>query len=513
MNVIKKNMELPIIKIIKAGYPYADKTYKVGEIIVVAPEKAEELIKKGYAEKTTNEELQKYEEKQFGKRLRGKAEQTRIDKLQKIKLENYMDNVRMFYHSQPFFYDKNCIFWFWNWEENRYKIVDDTDVMIKLDNILGLEGQTVGTKTKANYLEAFKRVGRSRIPKESKKKWIQFKDKAFSIYSGKIHKVTPDYFFTNPIPQELGDLPDTPVMDKLFEEWVGTKYMDTLYEIIAYCCYTSYPIQLLFCLYGSGRNGKSKYMELLRRFIGQENVTSTELDTLLNSRFETFKLYKKLVCSLGETNFGVISKTSMLKKLVGGDVIGYEMKNKNPFDDVNYAKIIIGSNSLPSSNDTSEGFYRRWLIIDFPNEFPDVGKDILETVPEQEYSNLAKKITLILPKLLKRGTFLNQGDIEERKTKYIMSSNPISMFIKKCCFMGYEEFVSYNELYTAYIAYLKKFKKRRIKTTEFKTALEDEGYYVEHTSKKIDDDAWKNGRWVIGLGLYVDWKKRLDEEI
>ena len=56
-------------------------------------------------------------------------------------------------------------------------------------------------------------------------------------------------------------------------------------------------------------NGKSKYLELLRKFIGQDNCCSTELDTLMQSRFEVTRLHKKLVCQMGETNFNEMNKT------------------------------------------------------------------------------------------------------------------------------------------------------------------------------------------------------------
>jgi putative DNA primase/helicase len=72
---------------------------------------------------------------------------------------------------------------------------------------------------------------------------------------------------------------------------------------------------------------------------------------------------------LRETNFNLLTSTNLLKRLVGGDLIGFEKKGKDPFDDYNYAKIMINSNSMPMSQDESDGFYRRWLIIDFPNEF------------------------------------------------------------------------------------------------------------------------------------------------
>jgi len=453
----------------------------------------------------------KYEE--FGKWMKNnkdKIERFETQKQFKIKLDNFIGNVKEFHKTNPFFYDKQNIFWFWDINKFAWEVVDEVDLMNKLDQILGLDGQTVSSRIKSCYLEAFKRVGRNKIPKEAKVKWVQFKDKAYSISSNCFYDIQPNYFFTNPIPHIVSDNPETPVMDKLFEEWVGVEYMDLLYEIIAYSTYRAYPLQVLFSLVGNGRNGKSCFLRLLSRFIGQSNVCSTELDLLVghtSSRFESFKLYKKLVCLMGETNFGTLTQSSLLKKLTGGDMIGFEMKGKKPFDDYNYAKMIIASNSLPSSDDTSDGFYRRWIIVDFPNQFPE-GKDILDTVPIEEYSNLAKKVTLILPKLLKRGSFLGQEDISKRKDKYIMASNPITMFIDACCIKDDNSFVSYGELYLAYVQYLKKHKKRRVLRKEFKIALEDEGIFVDRCSKKIDEvnDGWKSSMWVEGLILKGGWK-------
>lgn len=425
---------------------------------------------------------------------------------QKIRrLDSYLENVQQYWKENPFFYDRAGIFWFWNKELHKYELWDEVDVMVSFDNILGFEGQTVNTSLKSQYLEAFKRVGRSNIPRPAKKKWIQFKDKAFSIKSDTVYEVKPNYFFTNPIPWDIGSSCDTPVMDKLFTEWVGESCKQTLYEIMAYCCYTDYQIQTIFSLYGSGRNGKTQFQRVVNKFIGASNVCSTELDVLLDSRFEAFKLYKKLVCSLGETNFGVLKKTSLLKKLVGGDLIGYEKKGKDPFDDYNYAKIIIASNSLPSSEDTSDGFMRRWLIIDFPNEFNE-GKDVFSSIPEQEYSNLALKVTKMLPKLLKKGVFFNQGTIPERKERYMLASNPLPFFINNFCVKADYEFISYNKLYTAYVRFLRKNKRRKVKMSEFKSELENEGYYVDRTTKNIDGER-QSGRWIEGLAL-----KEIDDE-
>ena len=414
-----------------------------------------------------------------------------------IMIDNYTKNVEQFYKTQPFFYDKTGIFWFW--KDNKYEQMDEIDVMNMLDDILGFEGQTVNSKLKIHYIEGFKRVGRKHKPKNAPTKWIQFNDVAYSIKSNNTYKVQPNYFFTNPIPWKVGKDNKTPVMDKLITEWVGKESLQTAYEIIAYCCLTDYPIHLIFCFVGCGRNGKSKFLGLINKFVGMENVCSTELDVLLDSRFESFKLYKKLVCTLGETNFGVINKTSLLKKLTGQDLIGFEFKNKKPFDDYNYAKIVISSNSLPTSDDTSEGFYRRWLILDFPNIFPE-GKDILKIIPEKEYENLAKKVTEILPGLVNKGSFTNQGTIKEREERYVMASNPLPSFIDNFCNKNSYSFVRYSEFYSAYVLFLKNSKKRRISKGEFTKVLDREAYEIRRTSKKVGEE-WHNDRWIEGLEL------------
>ena len=489
---IEYDNELPFIKKVIKG--------KVVEVRQVSTD----YVLEEFEKKADLKDYEKYYEKKL-KETMDKA----IVKPKILKIDSYLDNAEIFWKHQPFFYDSAGMFWFW--KDNKYEQVDDVDVMNKIDEELGFMGQTINSRIKSNYLEALKRVGRKHRPKDAYKRWIQFKDKAVSLRSGKIHNVTHDYFFTNPIPWEIGKTEETPVMDKLIKEWVGERYVTTAYEMIAYCCYADYPIHLVFCLVGCGRNGKSKFLGMINKFIGRENICSTELDILLDSRFESFKLYKKLVCTMGETNFGVMKKTSLLKKLTGQDMIGFEFKNKKPFDDYNYAKIIISSNSLPTTADTSEGFFRRWLILDFPNIFPE-GKDILNTIPKEEYNNLAKKVVGILPRLLDNSKFTNQGSIETRKKRYIMASNPLVFFIKVCCNVGEEEFYSYNELYTAYTSYLRQHKKRKVKMVEFKSALQDEGFWVEKTSKKVGDD-WKSGYWVEGVSLRFDWKEHICDNL
>jgi len=323
---------------------------------------------------------------------------------------------------------------------------------------------TVKAKERSEILEALKQEARLKKPENIKPSWIQFGRIIYDIKTGEMFEATNNYFATNPIPYNLNkdNFIETPILDKIFAEWVGEKNIRILYEIISYCLLPDYPIHRLFCLIGSGLNGKTCFLRLLKKFIGEENTTATELDLLLSSRFEITRLYKKLVCIMGETNFSEINKTSIIKKLTGQDLIGFEYKNKTPFNDTNYAKILIATNSLPTTTDKTIGFYRRWLIIDFPNRFSEE-KDILDDIPEEEYSCLALKCCMILKDLLEKRKFTNEGTVEERAERYEAKSNFLEKFVKETTKEDLNRYITKADFYKQFMSWCKENRHRELR--------------------------------------------------
>lgn len=402
------------------------------------------------------------------------------------------------YKIKPFFFDSGRIWWTWNNEFKKWEKVDKTDILNLVSN--NSEADTINSTDKSEILEAMKQIGRNKMPKEPPKSWVQFKDTIVDLENDKKFKATPKYFMTNPIPWEIGNSEETPKMDKIFEEWVGKDYKRTLYEIIAYCALPDYPIHRLFCLVGEGRNGKSCFQRLVKRFIGNSNITSTDLSDLVKSRFEKAKLYKKLVCILGETNFSTITRTSLIKRLTGQDSISFEFKRKDPIDDVNYAKIIIATNGLPYSEDQSDGFYRRWCIVEFPNKFKGE-KDILDEIPKEEYNNLVKKCIGILKELLDKRNFHKEGDVEKRKKKYEDLSNPVSKFIEEMCKREGE--VPFFKFYEELGNFIEGKNYRQLSKIEVSKILNREGFDVKTKRKKKPNG--KATTWKMIMGLSLDY--------
>lgn len=430
-----------------------------------------------------------------------------------LNITNYIENVEKFHKVQPFFYDNSGLFWFWDKHEFKYKIYDDIDILNSLESLMKFEGQTTNQKLRSQYLDSFKRVGRKNIPLTAPITWVQLKDKIFDIENNNIFDVTPKYFFTNPIPQNVGEIEDTPTLDKIFSEWVGERNIVILYEIISYCLVRDYPIHRIFCFVGSGNNGKTCFLRLLNSFVGSYNCTSTELDTLLNSRFEVTKLHKKLICLMGETDFTTMKKTSMLKKLSGQDQIGFEYKNKNPFEDVNYAKITIATNNLPITDDKTRGFYRRWLIIDFPNEFNEK-KDILKDIPLIEYDNLTRKCLRILKELLEKREFTNEGSIDDRQRKYEEVSNILGKFILERCYKNVDGEITFTDFYSKFCEYCRQHKHRVMSGQMVGKLLGKEGFErVRKSISKLDDISQERITTTIYVILGLKFKEETQSKL
>ncbi len=405
-----------------------------------------------------------------------------------------------FYKIKPYFFDGIGFFWIWNDVRKCYERKDEFQMMNRLKQCAETKKFQVTQSTFwTEMLRSLKLIGRNYEPKPFRKTWVQFKDEIFDYVSKQKFKSTPTFFNTNPIPWKIGETEDTPIIDKLFEEWVGKDYIKTLKETIALGMMQDYPLHRIICLLGRGLNGKGVFQRLLKNVMGEKNVCSSNLTKLIRNTFETSKLYKKLICLMGETDFATLKDTSILKQLSGQDLISAEFKGKDGFDFENFSTLFVATNSLPITEDRTDGFYRRWLIIDFPNQFEE-GKDILTTVPEEEYSNLCKQLLDLMPALVERGIFDNDGTIEERKKKYEDKSNPVKLFIRKNYVDDVNGQIPFFEFYDKFNIFCSERGFRELSKKNVSQVLDDMGYHTEKKDIKIGEE-WKKWVFIIGIDI------------
>ena len=346
----------------------------------------------------------------------------------------------------PLFFDRVGLWWLWDTNILAWRKSDEVDILNMVSRKIKSPLDLINAKVKNEVLLLLRLHGRKNIPKEAPESWIQFKNGIIDLndFEAGLIKPSPEYFMTNPIPWDISNIDDTPFIDKLFKEWVDPnfpQFVDTLFEIFAYCLYRDYPINRIFCLHGPGSNGKTTFLNLLRKFLGAENYSSTRLSTLLNNRFELATFHKKLIVTISETTFREIENSDVIKDLSGGDSVKFEYKYATgALNEKNYAKLLISTNNLPPTSDKSQGYYRRWLIVDFPNVFTEK-RDVLAEIPEEEYGNLARKCILKLKELLEKREFSNEGTIEERQFRYEDRSNPFEKFLREFIIEDYDGYI------------------------------------------------------------------------
>ena len=120
---------------------------------------------------------------------------------------------------------------------------------------------------------------------------------------------------------------------------------------------------------GSGRNGKSKMIELYERLLGIENVTEISLSAIENDNFAMTNLYNKYANFSADISREALENTGNFKSLIGRDTISANRKFKSNIEFKNFAKMIFAANNIPETKDLSDGFFDRWVIVDFPFKF------------------------------------------------------------------------------------------------------------------------------------------------
>lgn len=399
----------------------------------------------------------------------------------------------------PYFYDRNKLWWFWNENRKCYEKVDETDLINELRTQV-IQIKSYNSTERNEILNALRDEGRKYIPKPAKKTWVQFADVIVDYETYEKIDPKPNYFITNPLPYKLGENDDTPTIDELFKQWVGEKYYSNLYEILAYCMITHYPIHRIFVLLGEGRNGKGSFLKILEKFMGEENGCSSDFGLLIQGRFERARLYKKLYCQMGEINSSVIKKTNILKMLSGEDSVPIEFKGKDGFDFHNYAKIIIATNKLPESIDKTIGFFSRWMIIDFPNQFNEKS-GLIEQIPDKEFENLCLKCLNVLKALLERFKFCNEGSYEERAERYEERASTFNEFMAKYIRQEFASETALFEVYEAYVSYCSQRGIVAVKKSVVSAMLKTKGFDVKVVHVEKDDGSRTTRYVVVGLVL------------
>ncbi|RLG56360.1 MAG: hypothetical protein DRN95_06880 [Candidatus Hydrothermarchaeota archaeon] len=289
------------------------------------------------------------------------------------------------------------------------------------------------------------------------KKWVTEGELTLEEYNPKVFKRAKINAEFTPPPEGMNE--DNwfeygpklcPNIHNAFVSWVGPNNARLLYEIVGYCLWPDYPIHVAFMLVGEGSNGKSTFINLLRTFLGHGNYASIPLQLLTTNRFLIGELYGKLANVFPDLPKTPLINTGIFKALTGQDEVYADIKHKKGFSFVNYAKMICSANELPAVTDNTYAFWRRWVVVEFPNRFPPDPNFIHTFTTRDELNGLLIMTLHALRALLKRGSFTVVGDFKET---WLRRANSVYAFIQdmvEFCGDTRDCYTPKDELYAAY---------------------------------------------------------------
>jgi P4 family phage/plasmid primase-like protien len=297
-----------------------------------------------------------------------------------------------------------------------------------------------------------------------------------NIITKELTPFNPQKIFFNKLPVEFNPSAECPTIIEHFNTVLKDEEdIPVLLELFGFLLLKEYKIEKAIMFVGSGRNGKSKTIELMKRFIGVDNCSSLPLRALNEDSFSLSELFGKMANLSADLSKTDLKETGMIKALIGRDLIQAKRKFLRDLNFVNYAKMIFACNELPKIYDTTDGFWTKWILIQFPYKFitqeqynllPQeekwkhkiINPDIIEelTTPE-ELSGLLNLALEHLENLLKNKDFDYSKSTAEVKEMWIRQSDSFTAF----CYDNLEEgegSITKNDLRKTFHKYCKKHK-------------------------------------------------------
>jgi len=194
------------------------------------------------------------------------------------------------------------------------------------------------------------------------------------VRTGELLEHSPRFGFKYCLPYEYN--PDN--RSEFFFDWLSqvmcdkAELIESVLDYMAYCLYPGYDDHCFLYMIGTGKNGKSTLINVIRALVGPDNMSSVGLSQLVNNRFAPAQLDGKLVnlCEEAGGDFISAEGANRIKLLSSGGEMLVEEKGKQGYMYRNQAKLVFAANQSPKMSEHTEAIKRRLLVIPFDYRIP-----------------------------------------------------------------------------------------------------------------------------------------------
>lgn len=273
-------------------------------------------------------------------------------------------------------------------------------------------------------------------------KFIAFRNGILNIDTNELLPYSPDFIITNKIEWDYNKNAYSEEVDEVLNNIScnDKEIRKLLEEVVGSCFYRSQTLAggKAFMLIGTGANGKSTYLNMLKHLLGQKNTSSLGLKNL-DEKFATVMMFGKLANIGDDISEKMVNDLSCFKKIVTGERIEAEQKGQPRFEFEPYCKLIFSVNNIPrmGTGADSGAIRRRLVIVPFNAKFtkenlgdsfnPYIGSK-LKSQESMEY--LIKLGIEGLKRVLENKEYTTPDKIKKEIRDFEISNDPILAFIE-----------------------------------------------------------------------------------
>ena len=192
--------------------------------------------------------------------------------------------------------------------------------------------------------------------------------------------------------------------------------------------------QRAICLIGQPGSGKSRVMGILRGLLPRESTSSVPPQDWAD-KYLPAEMFGKLVNFAGELSENRPIPGAIFKQIVGGEDISAQRKNQQPFDFAPHCAQWFSTNFIPKTKDTSDGFNRRWLFLEWSRRVAADKKiaDLDQIILEHEREAIVAWAVQGFERLVRNGDYtlptshmgiVDQMASDNNSVRYFLSESP-----------------------------------------------------------------------------------------
>ena len=319
------------------------------------------------------------------------------------------------------------------------------------------------------------------------------------LRDGTIHEHKPEYYISKITAVEYSPNADCPRWLSFLEDiFAGDKELIRyIQKAVGYSLTGSTSEQCAFFLFGTGRNGKSTFIDIIRDIFG-DYATNIQPETIMvrktggnaiNSDIARLK-GARLVTSV-EPNEGMRINEGLLKQLTGEDVVTARKLYGDEFEFKPEFKLWVSTNHKPIIRGTDTGIWRRIHLIPFTVQIPENKVD----------RRLKYKLAAEMPGIFRwavDGCLIYQHEglkmpraVADSVKEYRREMDVISAFIEDCCAVGSGLSVQSSQLYAAYLKWAEQGNEYTMSATKFSTEI----------SKRFEKIKTRSCKYFSGIAL------------